>query len=161
GFHHHYGVIHNNPDGQHEREEGKQVYGESKYLEEEERTDNRHWHRYRRDESRTEVLQEEIHNDEHQYERYNERLLHLVDRLVEEFLRAEHCEVVNTAGERLSRFLHHLLCFNEDVIRIGAWRLEKRYADTWPALNKRVSTVGKRSELDARNILESNSGTVR
>ena len=80
GFDHHYGVVHHNRDGKHQSGKGNQVDGESDKINTEECTYQRHRYRYGRDNRRTQVLQEDIHNQEHKDERFNQRLEHFVDR---------------------------------------------------------------------------------
>ena len=77
-------IVHHNRNGQYHGEEGEQVDRESEQVQEEERTDQRYDHRNRRDKGRAEVLQEDIHHDEHQNKGFDDGLDHFVDRGVQE-----------------------------------------------------------------------------
>ena len=58
------GVIHDDSDGEHQCREREEVQREAEDLQEEERTDERHGYRDGGDERASEVLQEDIYDDE-------------------------------------------------------------------------------------------------
>jgi hypothetical protein len=59
GLHDDDGVIHHEPDGEHEAEQRQRIDGEAEEREDHERADQRHRHRERRDQRGAEALQED------------------------------------------------------------------------------------------------------
>ncbi len=78
-LHHHDGVIHQQADGQHHTEHGEGVDGEAERRHHPEGTEQHHRHRDGRDQGGAEVLQEQIHDAEHQENRLDQGLHHLLD----------------------------------------------------------------------------------
>ena len=60
-----YRIIHHYTDSQYQGKEGEHIDRITKEVQEEESTHDRHWHRNSRNERRAEVLQENIHYQEH------------------------------------------------------------------------------------------------
>ena len=83
-LYHHDGVIDHDGDGEQEGREYKQVDGEAKQPEEEERTYKSHRHGDHWDERRAEVLQEHIHHEEDEQKGDDKGEHHLFDRGEEE-----------------------------------------------------------------------------
>ena len=81
---HHDGIIDHDGNRQEQGRERQQVDGEAEYPEEEECTDQGHRHGNHRNQSRTEVLQKDIYDKEHQYQRDYQRTYHLFDGSEEE-----------------------------------------------------------------------------
>ena len=80
----HDGIIHHDGDGQQQSRKREQIDGETEYPKEEERTYQRHRHGNERDECGTEVLQEDVHHEEHENESDHESHHHFFDRGVKE-----------------------------------------------------------------------------
>ncbi len=76
---HHDGVINHDTDGEHHAEQGQQVDGETEHQHAGEGPDERHRHRDTGDQGGAEVLQEQIDDHEHQYDRLEQGVYHLFD----------------------------------------------------------------------------------
>ena len=76
---HHYGVVDHNRDGEHESRKGDKVDGEADELHHEERTDKCHRYGDGGNDGGAEVLKEDINHEEHEHERFEQRLEHLMD----------------------------------------------------------------------------------
>ena len=84
GLDDHDGIIDHDGDSQQQRRQRQQVDGESKDPQEEEGTYQSYRYGDHWDERRAEILQEDIHHDEHKEQRDEQRHHHLMDRGEEE-----------------------------------------------------------------------------
>ena len=83
-FHHDDGVIDDDADREHEREQGKRVDRESEELIADEGREQRHRHRQHRNDRRAPVLQEQENDNEYEDQRLYEGAHHLLDRRLHE-----------------------------------------------------------------------------
>ena len=117
------GVVNHNGNSQQQCRQHKQVDREAHHLQEEERTDERDGHGNQRDKCRTEVLQEDVNHEEHQYERQNQREHHLLDRGIEEFRHVVVDFIHHSRREQFGLFFQfglHILC---DFVGVRAGNL--------------------------------------
>ena len=77
-------VVDHDADGQHQAEERQQVHGVAQRGQRGEGADDRHRDGRRRDQDAAPVLQEDQDDDEHQHAGLDQRLVDLVDRLLDE-----------------------------------------------------------------------------
>ncbi len=77
---HHDGVIHQQTDGEHHPEHGEGVYRVAEGGQYRKRTEQDDRHRNGRNKRRAEVLEEQIHHQEHQHDRFDQRFHHFENR---------------------------------------------------------------------------------
>ena len=148
------GVVYDRTDRKDEREERQQVDREARYREEGERTDQRYDDRNGGNERRADILQEDVHHEDHKQDGLDQRLDHLVDRGVE--------KVVHTVqvgdGDAFRQFRLHLVEQCVDVVHyLGCVRsggLVDHSADARVAVGVAFVSVGFASQLDVRDILQ-------
>ena len=80
-LHHHDGIVHQQTDGQHHGEHGQDVDTEAERREHPEGAQQHHRHRQGGNQRGAEVLQEQIHHQEHQHNGFHQRVHHPGDRL--------------------------------------------------------------------------------
>ena len=98
-FHHHDGVVHQQADRQRHAEHGQRVDREAEGREDAERAEQHHRHGDRRDQRGAHVLQEQVHHQEHQHDRLEQRLHHFLDRGAHERRRVERIDDLEAARE--------------------------------------------------------------
>jgi hypothetical protein len=81
---HHDGVVHQQADGQHHAEHGQRVDREAEGRQHAEGAEQHHRHGDGRDQRGAEVLQEQVHHQEDQHHRLDQRLHHFLDRDLDE-----------------------------------------------------------------------------
>ena len=79
-LHHHDGVIHQQADRQHHGEQRQGVNRVAEQRQHPEGAEQHHRHRHRRNERRAEILQEQIHHTDHENDRFEQGLNHVLDR---------------------------------------------------------------------------------
>ena len=79
-LHHHDGVIHQQADRQHHGEQRQGVNRVAEQGQHPEGAKQHHRHRYRRNERRAEVLQEQVHHADDEDNRFEQGLNHVLDR---------------------------------------------------------------------------------
>ena len=84
GLDHHDRVIDHNTDRQHQGEERDQVNRHPEHTHEKEGSDQRYGYRQSRDQCAADVSQEEKDHQGHQYECFQQRVQHLLDRGIQE-----------------------------------------------------------------------------
>ena len=126
-LHHDDGVVDHEADGQHHGEQGQRVDGKPEHDESAERADQRHRHRQHRNQRRPPALQEDIHNDEHQHQRFKEGFGHFLQRGADE------------AG------------IVDDGIDLEIWRERlPGLFDDYVAVPHRVESIGVRHQLHGK-----------
>ena len=73
-------IVHDDADGQHDRQQRDGVGGIADRVQHDERADQADRNRDRRDQRGAQVAQEQVDDEHHKDERLDQRLLHLVDR---------------------------------------------------------------------------------
>ena len=119
----HNGIIHHNGDGKKQGREHKQVDGEPEYPEEEECTYQCHRHRNHRDECGAEVLQEDVHHEEHEQQREHKGEDNLLDRGEEELRNVVVDLVFHTGREALCLLFQLSLYILRNLRGVGAGNL--------------------------------------
>src|SRR5262249_42961722 len=123
---HHDRVVHHDADRQHDREQGGEIDRESKRRHGGERADDGDRHGRRRDQHRAPVLQEHQDDDEHEDGGLVQRLVHLVDRLLDEFGGVEGDVGDQTLRELALEHGQFVTHFVRHVERVRTWRLVDR-----------------------------------
>ena len=83
-FEHHDGIVHHEPDGQHQREQRQRVDGEAEEEHQRERADQRDGNGDDRDDRRAQRPQEEEDDENHQDDRFADRPVDILDRFLDE-----------------------------------------------------------------------------
>ena len=159
-FHHHDGVIYDNTDRQHEREQRKQVDGETEKLQKKEGADDGHRNRDRRDQRTPDILQKEEHHDKHQHKGLKQRMQHLVDRRIQEVLGVVHDRRMQTLWQLLLELVDQLLGFDKDVIGVRAGYLEDGDTGGRMPVQLTVGRIRIAAELYPGHIFQPHHGTV-
>ena len=120
GLHDHDGVIHDRTDGQHQGEECQQVEGETHHFDDGEGADQGDDDGDGRHDGGLQVLQEDIHDQNHQDDGDDERFQHTVHRSVKEVVGCFQLFEFQTGGQRLRDFLEVLVDFGVHLGGVGA-----------------------------------------
>ena len=154
------GVVDDNADREHKREQRRHIDGEAHRRHGGERADDGDRHRGRGHQGRAPILQEEQDDDQHQDAGFEQRLVDLVDRRADEFRGVERDAVGQVLRKFARQLAHPFLDLVADVERIGARRLKDRKAGRWPAVEREHLAVGLRTELDATDVADAGDRTV-
>ena len=153
-LHHDDGVVHHDADGEHDREQGRQIDGEAERPHPGKRADDRDRHGGGRHQHGAPVLQEDQDHDQHQHRGFDQRAVHLIDRRVDEFRGVERDLVRDALRKRLGEGRHLGVDQLLDLQRVRARRLENtERSRRLPVLGKDLA-VGLRAELDLADVLD-------
>ncbi len=160
-FHHHNGVVHQQPDGQHHGEHGEHVNGKPEDAQHGERAQDDHRHGNGGNQGGAHVAQKHIHHQENQEDRLNERLDHFIDGHAHEGRGVIGIHHLHAAGEKVA----HLGQLVPDVVRrlegVGAGRLPNGHRRGRLAVVKGFNVVGVGAQLDPPHIPNPDHRTVR
>ncbi len=109
-FNDHDGVINDHADGEHDAEQGEQVYGKPQGQHAGKRADEGHENRDRADDGGAEALQKQKHHEHHQDDRLEERIDDLLDGDPHEIIGVKGDEILDAVGHGA---LHVLECFHD------------------------------------------------
>ena len=140
GLDHHDGVVHHRTDDQYQREQRDQVDTESRHRHEGERTDERHDDAHQRDQRRADVLQEDVYDEDHEQDGFEQRLHHLVDGGVEEVVAGHQLRQFHSAEEVFARLFKEVVDAVVHLRSVGACSLEEHARDA--VMPVRRSAVG-------------------
>ena len=154
------GVVDDRTDRKNQREEGQQVDRESGECEEAEGSDQRHENRHRGDERRADVLQEDVHDQDHEENGLEQGLDHLFHRGVEEVVHAlEMCD-----GDAFRQFGLQFVEQGVDVVHdlrgVRTGRLEDHRADARMAVGVTFVSVGFAAQFDVGDVLQTQERAV-
>ena len=107
-FHDHDRVIDHDTDGKDDTEEREVVDREAEPFHRRERADQRNWNRDERNDCRAPGLEKDQDDKDDQRDRFEERLLHFVDRFADGNGRIVNDRVVEPGRETLLKFGHLL-----------------------------------------------------
>ena len=153
-FDNHDGVVDHDADRQHDGEEGGEVHGEAERRHGGEGSDDGDRHGGRRDQHRAPVLQEDQDHDEDEHRRLDQRLVDLLDRLIDERRRVERDLEHEPLGKLLGELPHAPVDRGLHAERVRAGRLEDRDAGGRPAVDLEDLSVALRAKLDPADIGE-------
>src|SRR5436305_1228202 len=106
------GVIYNQPDGQHDRQQGKKVDGEPEKLHQEKRSNQRNWDRHHWNEDGTDRTEEQKDHDHDNEERVDQSLYDFADRIVD----VSGLVVGNVPSHAGGQFLSDLIHLGADAL---------------------------------------------
>ena len=159
-LHHHDGIVHHRTDGKHQRKQRQDVETEPRSHQAGKRTDQRHDDGDGRYKRTLEVLQEEVHYQNHQDNGNDQRLHHIVYGSEEEVVGAHHRHKLRPFGQALPHLVY--LCGNllVDGGCVGACRLEHHEKYSRLAVHLTAETVSQRAQRHIRHVLQTEHGTV-
>ena len=149
---HHDGVVHHEPDSQHQAEERERVDREAQEGEEHEGADQRDRHRQQRDQSRPEPLEEDEHDDDHEGEGLKERLDDLPDAGAHRLRSVERRHVVDVVGEVRLGLLHQLRRGLHGIDGVRSRQLVDGDDGPGASVQAALDVVGLRPELHPRHV---------
>jgi hypothetical protein len=153
-------VIDHETDRQHQAEQRQGVDREAEHREEHEGADQRHRHRQQRNQRRPPALQEDEDDDHHQHQRFDQRVLDLLDPFGDRQRRVERDDVVEVGRETLLELLHQLLGAIGGREGVGARHQVERDQRRRLAVEPALLAVGLRAEFDAGDVADANDRAV-
>ena len=161
-FHHDNRIIDHNTDGQYQRKERQHIDGEAQHLHEEEGTDQRNRYGYGRNQRRTEILKEDIHDNEHQQEGFQQGLQHRFNGSIEETGNVVRNVIVHARRKTaLLDFFHTLLDVLDNLAGIRTRPLLDHDGSRRTPVSHRNHVVVFRVEFNGSHILQPQQRTVR
>ena len=159
-LHHHDGIVHHRTDGKHQRKQRQDIETEPRSHQAGKRADQRHDNGNGGYKRTLEVLQEEIHHQNYQYNGNDQCLHHIVYGSEEEVVGAHHGYKLRPFGQALPHLVY--LCGNllVDGGCVGACRLEHHEKYSRLAVHLTAETIGQRTQLHIRHVLQTEHGTV-
>ena len=157
---HHDGVVDEEPDRQHEGEEGEGVDRIAEGRQDAEGAQEHHRHRDRRDQRGAPVLQEDVHHHEDQHDGLQERLHDVLDGDLDEGRGVDRIDVADVGRELRRQARHRLLDGVHGRQRIGARRQLDGEARAGMAVVAAVEAVAVLPELDPRHVADCDGRAV-
>ena len=106
-LHHDNSIIDHDTDCQHQCEQCQHIDGETQHLHKEESPDKRNRNGYRRNQRRTEILQEQIYHDKHQQKGFQQRPKHNRNRSIQKSRNIVRYIIIHSGGKTaFLDFLH-------------------------------------------------------
>ena len=160
-LHHDDGVVHEDADRQHHGEHCQDVDREAGDKHDRTGAEQRHRHDERRNHRVTDVLQEQEHYDEHEADRFDERVDHLLDGRLDEGRRVVGDLVAYARREELCQFVH----LRPDALRRGHGIGGRRQLDADGRGRFAVQSGGEvvcfAADFNARDVAQPDRGAVR
>ena len=156
---HHDGIIDHNRNRQQQGGQRKQVDGESENPEEEERTNQSHRYSNHRNQRRTEVLQEDIHYDEHQYQGDDQGEDNLLNRCEQELSNIHQDDILQPRRITLLQFIKRFLYVACNLGSIGTGNLLNHTHYGRLTIVEQVYIILQTTQLNLGNFTEAESLT--
>ncbi len=154
------GVIHQQTDGEHHPEHGEGVYRVAEGRQYRKRTEQDDRHRDGRDKRRAEVLKEEIHHQEHQHDRFDQRFHHFENRDFNErrgVIRVNHFQTAREERLKTSNGLTHRF---SGIQRVRAGREFDTETRRRLAVIARDNVVVFTAQLHLRHVFQQHARTI-
>ena len=103
------GVVDNNTDCQYEAKQREGVDAEAKYRKSDKGAQQRHGNGEHRDDGRAEALEKKVDHEQHEDDRFNERVLYLMHRRLNRRREVERSLVLHVRGELVCALLEDAL----------------------------------------------------
>ena len=149
---HHDGIVHDDADRQHDREQRRQVDRESERRHGRKRADDGDRHRGHGHQHGAPVLQEHHDHDQHQDRRLEQRLPYFFDGLAHERGGVEGNAVGKSRREAFRELIHLLGDFARHLERVRLERLKNADARRGLAVEREDLAVGLRTQLDPPDV---------
>ena len=159
-LHHHNGVVDQKADHQHQREQGQCVDGIMRHRQDAEGAQQHHRHRDRRNQRGAPVLQEDIHDQYHQGDGFQQGHHHVMDGQPDEQGVVDGVDDLHAGWQRGLQFIGLGLDRIHRLERIGARRQHDRKTGGGIAVVKAGDGIGLRAQLDARDIAQPDHGAA-
>ncbi|RMW18800.1 hypothetical protein ALO98_200392 [Pseudomonas syringae pv. tagetis] len=161
-FHHHNGIVDQQPDSQNHRKHGQGIDRITKQCQHTERAQQHHRYGDRGNQGSAQVLHEQEHDQHNQHDCLAQRLHHFPDRQADEGRRVIGNDRFQLHLRRVKRF--QLLQFGldrfTDAQRIRAGRQLNAHRRRWPAVECRVDVITLASQFYPRHIAQQHDSTV-
>ncbi len=151
-FHHHDGVVHHDPDGQHQSEHARNIDGEPEQREDAKRADDRHRNREQRNQRCAPVLQEDEDHQKDQRDGFHQGLQHILNGGADEHGGVVRHHVVDSLGEAGLHAVHELDNCIGGLNRIGAGSEIDDHVGRRPAVQPAEAAISLRAEFDTADI---------
>ncbi len=148
------GVVDDEPDGEHERQQGQRVDGEAEDVHQRERADQRDRDGDERDQRGAERAQEQEDDEDDEDDGLADRLVNILDRLGDEHRLVVGDPHLHAVGQRGGDARQHLLDFLRHVERIGGGLLDHAKRDGRLAVEADDAALIQRAELGMADIGE-------
>ena len=155
------GVIHHDPDGEHEAEERQRIDGEAHGMHDGEGADQGHRHRRERNDRSTPGLQEHEHHDDHEQDRFEQGVNHGFDRLVHEHRRVIGDAELDPWRKGFLQLRHLGAHVFGELQRIRSRLLEDGHGNRAFVVQRGAQAVFAGAEFDASNVAQLNGLTIR
>ena len=155
---HHDRVVHDDPGGEHDPEQGQGVDGEAEELHEGEGADQRDRDGDGGDERAAPVLQEQEHHEDDEDDGLDQGDQHFLDRLAHDAHVVEGQPPLQTGRERLLQARHLLHDALVDLERVGGGQELDAHAGGLEPDEAQVGGVGLRAQLHAADVADAHEG---
>ena len=160
GFHNHDGVIHHRTDGKHQGKECQQVKRKAGQGQTGECSHQGYDNRYRGDEGRLEVLQEEVNHEYHQKDGNEQGLFDIRDGCQQEVVARHHLDELHAFWQVFAQFFQFGAYTVVRLLRVGSGQLEAEESDARMAISLSVEGVADSTEFHICDVLESEQRSV-
>ena len=159
-FHHHDGIVHQQANGQHHGEERQGIDAIAKGRQNAKGAEQHHGHGDGRDQGGAEVLQEEVHDQEHQDHRLDESGHHLTDRDAHEGRGVVGVNGLHARG-KIGGQVSHLAFHRVGGLQgIGPGGQADRHAGSGLAQVAAIAAIALAAQGDAGQVAEVNRGPI-
>ena len=153
-------VVDDDADRQHQAEKGQRIDREAERQHAGERADDRDGYGQKRDQRGPPGLEENEHDQQHEHDRFEKGVDHLIDRRHDEFSGVVRDAVVHPRREPAGRVVECLAHALNRAQRVGAVLQVDQHQCRRLAVGPADLVVGLGAKLDPRDILEADDGTV-
>ena len=155
-FHHHDGIIDDETDRKHDREQGEQIHGEPEDLHEKDRADERDRNRDDWDDDGAPRAKEKVNHDHHNEERLQQRMEDVLDGGID-ISRAVVGDATLHPGGQFALDLFHLgLHAFDDINRVCVWQDKDAHENGALSGETDLGVIVLRSEDDVGNVAQPN-----
>ncbi len=158
---HHDRIVDHDADREHQAEQRQRIDREAQHIEHGEGSDHRHRHRDQRNDRGAPGLQEQDHDQHDEQDRLEQRVHHRVDRVAHEDRGVKVGAVAQAGRELLGQLVHLTDHRVAHLQQVGAGRLEHRDDGGGLAVERGLQRVVAGTELDARDVRQAHSLSVR
>ena len=159
-FDHHDGVVHHDADGQDHAEQGQGVDREAQHIHAGESADDGHRHRQQGDQRGPPVLQEQVHHQNDQDDRFEEGMHHRLDGDFDELGGVVGNGIADAGGEILGQLLHPGDDLVGDIQGIGAGLLIHHDDIGAFAIQQTFRVVAASAQFDPRHVAQQHGRTI-
>ena len=153
-------VVDDDADRQDQREQSRQVDRVAERRHAGEGADDRDRNRRRRHQGRAQILQKHQDDDQHQHAGLPQRLVDLVDRVLDEDRRIVRNAVGQTGRKAARQILHFRRHDLGHVQRVGVRALIDRDAGGVLAVELEILRIGLRAQFDAGDVLDAHEAAA-